>query len=389
MFLKLKKLLVTSVKKLIPLAVRFLGVKLLNKEQTLKFLKSAEINFHSGNAVQLLPVETFGGMIKCFERKEIVNSSYSAVYCLTGKVIQIHPYGGIQVESNVLDLDFGSSEFLRSSIHFNKRKIIYSKKCIVLWSHKWGGGYYDFLFYIYSKLLRIKEVIGEEEYQNSVVLYPIFGKEFEKEFWELAGLEENKVLDVRRNIVEAEKYYFANNEDWFFPNIRDIQNLIKLPMSLSIKKFPEYKRIYISRKNRRKLLNEDEIVQVLQEYGFIIIEDETRTIKEQMEIYSSADVILGPHGASFSNILWCRPNTVLIELFSNQYYPPFFKYLANVLELKYYAIIENDVRVSDDAYSYKNFNISPKVLRSSLRRILNRHNNVKSRFLLKKFDKEY
>ena len=373
MFLKLKKIVRSRIKSLIPIAARVLGVKLLNKDQTLKFLKSTEINFHCGNSVQLSPVEAFGGTIKG-DKSEIVKSSYSAVYCITGKPVKILPYGGIQIESKILDLDFGSSEFLRSCFSLHKREINYSKNCIVLWSHKWGGGYYDFLFYIYSKLLRIKEVIGEEEYKLSVVLCPIFGKKFEKEFWKIAGLEENQVLDVSSNIVEADIYYFANNENWFFPNIRDIKNLIKLPLSLSIKKLPEYNRIYISRKIRRKLSNEEEIIKVLQEFGFKIIEDKTRTVKEQMEIYYSADIILGPHGASFANILWCRPNTVLIEMFSNQYYPPFFKYLANVLKLKYYAIIENDVRVSDDAYSYKNFIMSPETLRSSLSRIFFMHN---------------
>lgn len=369
MFLKLKSIVRLWVKNLTPLAARILGVNLLSKDQTLKFLKSAEINFHSVNSVQLLPVETFGGTIKGFKKGDIVISSYSAVYCLKGNVLKILPYGGIQVGSKVLDLDFGSSEFLRSCFSLSKREINYSENCIVLWSHKWGGGYYDFLFYIYSKLLRIKEVIGEEEYQRSVVLYPIFGKNFEKEFWKIAGLEEYQVLDVRSNIVEAEKYYFANNENWFFHNIRDIKNLIKLPLSLSIGKTPGYNRIYISRKIRREISNENEIIQVLQEFDFRIIEDKTRTVKEQMEIYHSADVILGPHGASFSNVLWCRPNTILIEMFSNRYYPPFFKYLANVLKLKYYAIFENDVRANDDAYSYKNFSISPEVLRSSLNRI--------------------
>ena len=370
MFSKLKQIVLSNIKKLIPVAARVLGVKLLNKDQTLKFLKSAEINFHRENSVQLLPVETFGGTIKGFDKGDIVKSSYSAVYCLKGKAVKILPYGGIQLESKILDLDFGSSEFLRSRFTFKKRKIIYNRNCIVIWSHNWGGGYYDYLIFIYAKLLRIQEVLGEEEFRSSIVLYPLFGKSFEKELLELAGLNENQVLDVRSNIVEAENYYFANNEKWFFPNIGDIKNLSKLPLSLSIKKFSEYNRIYISRKIRRKLNNEEEIIQVLEEFGFKIIEDKTRTLKEQMEIYSSADIILGPHGASFSNILWCRPNTVLIELFSNQYYPPYFKYLANVLGLKYYAIIENNVGVSDDAYSFKNIFISPEVIRSSLSKIL-------------------
>lgn len=369
MFFLLKKWVVSTGKKLIPLATRVLGVKLLNKDESLLFLKNAEINFNLGDSVQLAPVKTFGGTIDCFEKREIVKTSYSAVYCLTGVGLKILPHGGIQVGSKVLDLDFGSSEFIRSWFKFNKRRKISSKNCIVLWSHNWGGGYYDYLFYIYAKLLRIREVIGEKEYQRSVVLYPIFGKPFEKEFWEIAGLKENQVLDVRSNRVEAENHYFANNEKWLYPNMRDIENLRRLFLSHSINKSSEFKCIYISRKHKRKLIEEDEIIEVLQEFGFKIIEDKVRTVKEQMEIYSSADFILGPHGASFSNILWCRPNTVLIELFSNQYYPPYFKYLASMLGLKYYAIIENNVRVSDYAYSSKNIMISPEVIRHSLQRI--------------------
>lgn len=373
MFLILKKHVVSTVKKLIPMATSILGVKLLNKKQSILFLKGAEIKLYPENPVQLLPVETFGGALKCFENRDVIKTSYSAVYCLSGEVIKILSYGGIQVGTKVLDLDFGSSEFLRNWFKFNKRKKISNKNCIVLWSHRWGGGYYDYLFFIYAKLLRIKEVIGEKEYQRSVVIYPIFGKPFEKEFWEIAGLNENQVLDVRSNIVEAENFYFANNEKWMYPNLRDIENLRRLFLSHPINKSSEHKRIYISRKYRRILSNEAEIIKVLEEFGFKIIEDKTRTLKEQMEIYSSADIILGPHGASFSNILRCRPNTVLIELFSNQYYPPYFKYLANVLGLKYYAIIENNVGVSDYAYSSKNILISPEVIRSSLRKILLNH----------------
>lgn len=352
----------------------FYGVKLLNKDETVSILKTSVINFHSGNSVELLPVVYSGGTVKCFEKREVVKTSSSAVYCLPGKELKIFPYGGLQVGSQVLNLDFGSSEFLRCCFTTVKRRKLDSHNCIVLWSHNWGGGYYDYLFFVYAKLLRIKDVIGEKEYRRSIVLYPLFGKSFEKELWRMAGLEESQVLDVRTNTVEAMNFYIANNENWFFPNIRDIENLRRLVLPQSIERSSEFERIYISRKNKRKLSNEDEIIQVLQEFGFKIIEDEARTVKEQMEIYYSADFIMGPHGASFSNILWSRPETVLIELFSNRYYPPYYRYLANVLGLKYYAIMENDVRVSDEAYSSKNLIISPEIIRNSLRKIFSDQN---------------
>jgi hypothetical protein len=369
MFLIVKKWIVLTLKKFTPLIARLLKVQILNKDQTLSFLKYAEINNYRRISVELEPVEVFGDTNNSFWKKDIVRCSHSAVYCISSEELKVLPYGGIQKGSKVLDLDFGSLQFMLSGFKMIKRKKKNVKNCIVLWSHNWGG-YYDYLFFIYAKLLRIKEVMGEEEFKQSIVLYPLFGKSFERELLKIAGLEENQVYDVKNYTVEAVNYYFANNDSWFYPSIKDIKNLQKISLSLTTNKSSEHKRIYISRKHRRILSNEAEIIKVLQDFDFQIIKDEARTIKEQMEIYSSAEIVLGPHGASFSNILWCRPNTVLIELFSNQYYPPYFKYLANVLGLKYYAIIENNVGVSDDAYSYKNIFISPEVIRSSLRKIL-------------------
>lgn len=367
---RLKNRFLSSLKKIIPLFARFNGIELLTKEQTLLFLKNAKINIHDENFIELLPVDTYGGTIEDFEKKVIVKCGSSAVYRLSGEDMKILPYGGIQIGSKVLDMDFGSSGYLRSCFRTVKRKKIFSKNCIVLWSHKWGGGYYDYLFFIYAKLLRIKEVIGEEEFKQSVVLYPVFGKSFEKELWTLAGLEENQVFDVNIYKVEAKNFYLANNGSWFYPNMRCIENLRSLSISHSINESPELRRIYISRKHRRILINEDQIYEVLKEFGFEIIEDKPRTIKEQMHLYRNAAIIIGPHGASFSNILWCRPQTTLIELFSNKYYPPYFKYLAFVLGLKYHAIIEDNVHVSDYSYSSKNIMISPEVIRSALHRIL-------------------
>ena len=372
MFLIIRKWIVLTLKKFTPLIARLLKVQILNKDQTLSFLKYAEINKYPPISVELEPVENFGNINNSFWKKDIVRCSYSAVYCISGEELKVLPYGGIQKGSKVLDLDFGSLQFMISGFKMIKRKKKNVKNCIILWSHNWGG-YYDYLFFIYAKLLRIKEIMGEEEFKQSIVLYPLFETSFEGELLKIAGLEENQVYNVKNYTVEAVNYYFANNDSWYYPSIQDIKNLQKISLSQTTNKSSDHKRIYISRNHRRILTNEAEIIKVLQDFDFQIIKDEARTIEEQMEIYSSADIILGPHGASFSNILWCRPNTILIELFSNQYYPPYFKYLANVLGLKYYAILENNVGVNNDVYLSKNIFISPEVIRSSLRKILLNH----------------
>jgi capsular polysaccharide biosynthesis protein len=69
----------------------------------------------------------------------------------------------------------------------------------------------------------------------------------------------------------------------------------------------------------------------------VIIEDKKRTVSEQMAIYRNAEFIIGPHGASFSNIIWCEPGTHLMELFSPNYAPDFFLYLAKMMDMEYSA----------------------------------------------------
>jgi len=41
----------------------------------------------------------------------------------------------------------------------------------------------------------------------------------------------------------------------------------------------------------------------------------TMSVLEQIELFSNADVVIGTHGAGLANILFCKPNTKVIEIF--------------------------------------------------------------------------
>lgn len=99
--------------------------------------------------------------------------------------------------------------------------------------------------------------------------------------------------------------------------------------------------IYIQRSGKRKVKNENDIFPILKKYNFQIIEDNPKTIFEQFKIFQSAKIVLGPHGAGFSNILFCQKNTKIVEFFPKNYYPPHYFYLSGALGLVYYGFIEN------------------------------------------------
>lgn len=77
-------------------------------------------------------------------------------------------------------------------------------------------------------------------------------------------------------------------------------------------------KIYVSRKrcSSRYVVNEDELLEELDEYGFDSYVLEDLSFREQVELFSGAEVVVGPHGAGFTNTIYAD-NLTLLELFGS------------------------------------------------------------------------
>jgi Glycosyltransferase 61 len=106
-----------------------------------------------------------------------------------------------------------------------------------------------------------------------------------------------------------------------------------------IQKNEEYERIYILRKNRRRIKNEIEILQVLEDYGFKSISPEAMSVQKQIEVFHSAKIIVGAHGAGLANLVFCDPGTRVIELFASSYIEPHYWLISRLMNLDYRFII--------------------------------------------------
>lgn len=77
------------------------------------------------------------------------------------------------------------------------------------------------------------------------------------------------------------------------------------------------KKIYVGRySNYRKLINQTEIEKMLISNGYSIINPETLTFLEQIELFNSAEHIIGPTGAGMTNIMFTKTDCVIDVLFS-------------------------------------------------------------------------
>ena len=69
----------------------------------------------------------------------------------------------------------------------------------------------------------------------------------------------------------------------------------------------------------RPLVNEDEVVDALARLGFTPIKPETLSFADQVRLFRGAEAIVAPHGAELTNLGFCRPGCVVLELLMDSY----------------------------------------------------------------------
>lgn len=97
------------------------------------------------------------------------------------------------------------------------------------------------------------------------------------------------------------------------------------------------RRIYISRKDAqvRRIANEAEILEILLARDFEVVTMSGLSVTQQAEVFASADIVMSHHGAAMTNLAFCDPGAVAIEIFQDGHFAPCFAKLAQLGNLRY------------------------------------------------------
>jgi capsular polysaccharide biosynthesis protein len=68
----------------------------------------------------------------------------------------------------------------------------------------------------------------------------------------------------------------------------------------------------------RRVVNEADVLEVLGEANFIAVEPESLSVAGQIELFASARMVVGPHGAGFSNGIF-SPRLEALEFFQDRH----------------------------------------------------------------------
>ncbi len=82
------------------------------------------------------------------------------------------------------------------------------------------------------------------------------------------------------------------------------------------------RRIYITRgqqRHNRTVTNEPELLELLAERGFQVIDPGTLPVIEQIRAFAQAEWIVGPHGGGLTSLAFASPGASVLELFAPDY----------------------------------------------------------------------
>lgn len=126
------------------------------------------------------------------------------------------------------------------------------------------------------------------------------------------------------------------------------------------------RRIYISRRRAayRRIINEVELVKVLSEYGFEVIELETLSFRRQVELFHQCETLVAPHSAGICTCFFSGCINMVV-LYATQSPPNYFHTQAKGLGQKHFYVC-SESRFDDD-----DFVVDVNVIRRILDEILN------------------
>ena len=212
-----------------------------------------------------------------------------------------------------------------------------------------GNNYFHFMFDILPKLYLLKSKINLKKINYFYVSRP---KKWQLKIFNILGIKKEKLLSSKKNKHIICDEILAVDHPWY--NRGTIQAQVKnIPRWIVFQnrnifkkvseKFTCNKKIFLDRShssyNHCQIENPKDLTVLIKKNNFGIYRPEKISFKKQIFLFGNASIIIGAHGAAFTNIIFCKPNTKIIEIMPSNHYNKKCERLSKILKLKYFRIV--------------------------------------------------
>jgi hypothetical protein len=211
-----------------------------------------------------------------------------------------------------------------------------------------GGGVATYFHWLYDVLPRLLllERAGLLRHDATFIV-PVLRSSFHHETLELLGIDLERCYEVTgpTRIVTDELVATTGhrNHNYVEPWVtRFLAERLGRPSAT------RERRIYINRQDAelRKLTNEPELERALAALGIESVSLDGLPFTEQVDLFASAELVVGPHGAGLANVAFCGPGTRVIELLGDGLSWSVYEHLARDHALRYEPVRALEMAVS-------------------------------------------
>lgn len=230
------------------------------------------------------------------------------------------------------------SLFEKSRMYYFRRYPHYDKVLII--SEYWGEGFFHFFLENLPRLVGVLDLIQKDE---SIKIHVAAKNSMTQKILSSFGINPNRLV---HHIVTASQIIFPEPILCGSPTIVHVLALRKLifkfmdECNIPIQKTKEKRITIINRKGvDRELINHNDLIKALEKEfnpkNYEIIDFKPSKMKKcgimyDLGIFKNSDVVIAPHGAGLSNMIACKPNTIVIEIQTKEFN---FCYLSLALKL--------------------------------------------------------
>jgi hypothetical protein len=220
-----------------------------------------------------------------------------------------------------------------------KQKFLCDEACYCIGYNVAAANYYHWMTQCLTSIYSYTLAKNAEQLN---VLLPAL-QPFQRETFELAG------LDVRLAFVEPHtcydmsavlmSNYLHGTMDYSpSPLVKPLFDKIRDAALRGHNSTPDVGLIYISRSDSRNrpLVNEDALMGFLSDLGFRILVLSKLSLTEQISAFASAKLIVAPHGAGLTNLVFSKATCKVYELSPDHYVNSCFVNLAQMGGIEYW-----------------------------------------------------
>ena len=214
--------------------------------------------------------------------------------------------------------------------------------------------YFHWMFDILPRIKLIKKIVNLKDIDY--FYFPEL-KKWQKDTLSVFKIPKKKLINSKKyRHIEAD-LVFATSHPWYTKGhmVRESKDLPAWDINWVVKTFLKYKKktscnkkIFIDRSEsvfkHCQIINNDEVKNNLIKNGFSIHETGKMSFFEQIYLFNNAKVIVGAHGAAFTNLVFCKPKTKIIEIIPKSHPNTVNKKISRVKNLNYFRFITKDLK---------------------------------------------